>query len=103
LAVIENIAEAARVKPLKAKELLGAPRGRHPDAAHARRVLGSITLKNTNPAALEGSGVGDYKTGCGGAMASFMSTADATIIVPICGRINPNSIFRGLRGALLSA
>jgi hypothetical protein len=66
LAVIENIAEAARVKPLKAKELLGAPRGRHPDAAHARRVLGSITLKNTNPAALEGSGVGDYKTGCGG-------------------------------------
>jgi hypothetical protein len=49
--------------------LLGAPRGRHPDAAHARRVLGSITLKNTNPAALEGSGVGDYKTGCGGVQA----------------------------------
>jgi hypothetical protein len=49
LAVIENIAEAARVKPLKAKELLGAPRGRHPDAAHARRVLGSITLKTQTP------------------------------------------------------
>jgi hypothetical protein len=36
-------------------------------------------------------------------MINFLSTADTAMIVPIRGRIHPKSIFRGLRGALLSA
>lgn len=67
LAVLDSIAEAALKRPQKARALLQAvvesilmdPR---PDGYAVR-----ITLKNKNPAALEGDGVaGDYQTGCGG-------------------------------------
>jgi hypothetical protein len=41
--------------------------------------------------------------GCGGAMVSFLSTKDASLALPVHGRIHRNAVFRGLRGALLSA
>ena len=51
-------------------------------------------------------GLSPSNYGCGGPMVSFLSTAnstDAALILPIRGRIRPKSIYRGLRGALLSA
>ncbi|GEJ59255.1 hypothetical protein AMYX_39960 [Anaeromyxobacter diazotrophicus] len=71
LSVIENIATAATVKPHKARELL---RGvvdsilmtPTPDGYAVR-----VALKNISPAAWEGDGAEDYKTGCGGATVTF--------------------------------
>ncbi|BDG01557.1 hypothetical protein [Anaeromyxobacter oryzae] len=66
LAVIENLASAVLAKPQKGKALLqavveGILMEPSPDGYAVR-----LTLKKTNPAALEGSGAGDYQTGCGG-------------------------------------
>jgi hypothetical protein len=38
-----------------------------------------------------------------GAMVSFLSTADAALVLPVRGRIHRNAVFTRLRGALLSA
>jgi hypothetical protein len=59
LAVIENIAEAARVKPQKAKELMGGVvdgilMQPTPDGYAVR-----VVLKSTDPAILADGGVGD--------------------------------------------
>ncbi len=62
---------------------------------------GDVRLKN-GAAALAGGRVCDG-VGCGGAMLNFLSTARTALSMPIAGRIYPNRVTRGLRGALASA
>lgn len=66
----------------------------------------SISLTLQNGTADLAAGRPLLRKSCGGAMINFLSTphsANSALIVPIRGRIHPKSIYRGLRGALLSA
>ena len=87
-------------RPAEAKDLLADLIERivlspGPDGYSAKLVL-------KNGAATRGGGR-FVQSGCGGAMINFLSTAETAMVVSIRGRIHRNAVFRGLRGALLSA
>jgi hypothetical protein len=98
---LEATAALAAKKPEEARQLLGSIIQAVTVTPRGDQVVARIDLRNAT--ATLGGGRVHASFGCGGAMMSFLSTEPGAMTVPIRGGVQRNAVFRGLRGALLSA